>query len=374
MRALTLSLKELSEGDLEAWRDLTGRAAEPNPFFEPPFVMAAARRLPAHDLQLWVIAEGNEWLACLPVSSHSVWHRLPARWSTTWRHAYCYLGTPLVDRDRCGPAVAALVEAIRESGPTRLFAFELLGATGPVSDALAAAVTERRIPTVTYERFERAALFRRAEPTYLDETLRPSRRKELRRLERRLGEELGAEIEVREVADDPRAYEEFLRLEGLGWKGREATALNSNTEHAAFFRELCHSFRQEERLQLLSLGTSEHAVAMQCNLLAGDRVFCFKVAYDEAHARYSPGVQLEVRAIEVFHAWPAVSAMDSCADPDNDLVNRLWPDRLRLTTIVVPAKGLACRVLVLGAKASLAVRRRVRAARPRRRDSAAEGQ
>jgi len=100
---------------------------------------------------------------------------------------------------------------------------------------------------------------------------------------------------------------------------------------------------------------------MQCNLLADDRVFCFKVAYDETHARYSPGVQREVRAIEVFHAWTAVSAMDSCADPDNDLVNRLWPDRLRLTTIVVPAKGLACRVLMHGAKAYLAVRRRVRA-------------
>ena len=34
---------------------------------------------------------------------------------------------------------------------------------------------------------------------------------------------------------------------------------------------------------------------MKCNVLSGDAVFCFKIAHDETFARFSPGVQLELR-------------------------------------------------------------------------------
>ena len=50
-------------------------------------------------------------------------------------------------------------------------------------------------------------------------------------------------------------------------------------------------FRAAGRLQLLALTAGERTAALKCNLLAGDEVFCFKIAYDEAYARFSPGVQ-----------------------------------------------------------------------------------
>lgn len=360
VHAFFLRVDELTNRDLDAWRTLANRAAEPNPFFEPAFVMAAVHHLRADDVSLLVVEKGREWIACLPVESRSLWHRYPARWLTTWLHPYCFLGTPLVDRDRCDEAVEALVNAIHESGRLRLVALELLGSSGPVSNALTRALAEQRKPGFTFESFERAALHRRHEPTYLDQTLRPSRRKELRRLERRLGEQLKGATTVWNATEEPRAIEDFLRLEASGWKGREGTALSSNPEHAAFFREFCSSLQEDGRVQLLVLGTPARAIAMQCNILAGRAVFCFKVAYDERFARYSPGMQLEVHAVDDFHAQSGVSMMDSCADSNNNLVNRLWPDRVSLATVVVPAAGLAPKTLLLGLRAAVAFRRLLR--------------
>ncbi len=36
----------------------------------------------------------------------------------------------------------------------------------------------------------------------------------------------------------------------------------------------------------------------------------------------------------MFHEDRAEQWQDSCADPDNEMINRLWPDRRRLSTTV----------------------------------------
>ncbi|MGI8674569.1 MAG: hypothetical protein ACR2KD_04655 [Thermoleophilaceae bacterium] len=47
MRTRLTTLADLSERDVGAWRDLSARALEPNPFAEPDFVLSAAGRLGA---------------------------------------------------------------------------------------------------------------------------------------------------------------------------------------------------------------------------------------------------------------------------------------------------------------------------------------
>lgn len=352
-------LEDVTEREIGAWEELACLAVEPNPFFEPQFVRAAARWLPSDGVALLVAADDDGWRACLPVARSSRWRRFPGPWLAGWRHPYCFLGTPMVDRERCHQALEALVAAIRKSDQMRLFAFEWMGAGGPVEHTLEKINADQRVSALTYETFVRAALHRRPDGAYLSATLSSSRRKELRRLKRRLGEELQEPIEVRDRADDPRAYEDFLRLEASGWKGARGTALGSSQGHAAFFVELCERFHRDGRLQLLTLGTQGKAVAMQCNLLSGNAVFCFKVAYDEQLGRYSPGVQLEVASVEVFHAQTSASVMDSCAAADNDLINRLWPDRRTLTTIVLPGPGLAGHASRRALGAGAALRRRL---------------
>jgi hypothetical protein len=73
---------------------------------------------------------------------------------------------------------------------------------------------------------------------------------------------------------------------------------------------------------------------MKCNFLAHDGAFAFKIAYDEAYARFSPGTLLELENIREFHRRDELRWMDSCAVSDHFMANRLWLDRRSLATVL----------------------------------------
>jgi CelD/BcsL family acetyltransferase involved in cellulose biosynthesis len=351
-----LSISDLTDGDLRAWKKLATRAVSPNPFAEAEFVLPAARGWDLDDVQLLVVADGDAWLAALPVRSLRSWRGVPGRCLAGWRHSYCFLGTPLVAAERARSALTALIGAGISVGTS--FALDWIDADGPLVDDLSLAVrTSSRI--VTLERFERAALHRRSDRDYLGEAVSPHHRREFKRARRRLEREIGSLV-VRERSGDVTAYHEFLALERSGWKGRAGTAMACNPRHSEFFIAMCEQFAEAGRLQLLSLGSDERVVAMKCNLVAGHITYCFKIAFDEQVAKLSPGIQLELANIERFHESGAAWA-DSCADPDNAMINRLWPDRRRLQSIVVTRRdprGALPSLKWRAAAAALPLRRR----------------
>jgi hypothetical protein len=337
VRTDLIALEDLSAGDLAAWRELALRAIEPNPYVHPDFVLplGLAERRPVALLRARI---GETWTACIPVVRARSWRRVPAPGLVTWRHPNCLLSTPLVAADAPGEALAALVAGAGRQARTAYLALEWTAAEGPVAAALTEGAGRRR-PAVL-ERFERATLDRRPANDYLAGRLSGRRRKDLRRLARRLEAELGGTIEVRDRAGEAAAVEEFLRLEASGWKAEAGTALARRPGEPMFFRAMCRAFAAEGRLQLLSLEVAGRVLAMQCNLIDRDGLFCFKVARDDTHARDGVGVQLEIAAIDVFHERTELAWMDSCAEHDNHLINQLWPDRRALHSIAVPAGPL----------------------------------
>ena len=94
-----LALDELEPRDIEKWRALAAEAAEPNPFFEPEYVLPAAEWIGGRRLALSVVRTAEGWSACLPIHRPRRWHRMPLRGVATWQHRYCFLGTPLVCPD-----------------------------------------------------------------------------------------------------------------------------------------------------------------------------------------------------------------------------------------------------------------------------------
>ena len=316
------AIDSLSPRDVDAWRDLARRSLEPNPFFEPDFALPAARRLGSRGVALLVRRVRGDWLGCLPVQPLG---RAPLRLLASWRHPYCFLGTPLVDANSAEETLLALVGHVGGRGRGTLLALRGAGDDRLLS-SLRAAAGECGLDAVFSSSHERATLERRPAGNYL-EGHRAHHRRELARLRRRLSGELGGELELHDRAGEPQAVERFLSLEASGWKGRKGTALASNPAHADFFREICGELGVQGRLQLLSLEADGRPVAMKCNIGAGDALFCFKIAHDEGLQRFSPGVQLEAENIDVFHAGRRERLMDSCADPDNEMINRLWPDR-----------------------------------------------
>lgn len=337
MKAELVPVGELTCRQLDGWHALAERAIEPNPFFDPDFVLPAVRGLgEAGDVAIAYVRDGDEWLGCLPVRHYRRWHRLPLPCVATWRHSYCLLGTPLLAPGQPGEALAAIVEAMRtDAGSVAFAALEWIPAEGAVGAALAD-LPGRPIP---FEQFSRAALRRRPQCDYLEGQVKGKHRREFRRMARALEEELGGEMTLVDRAGDPAAIEAFLSLEASGWKGREETALTADPGHAAFFTEMSGALASRGAIELLFLEANGEVAAARCSLLAGGMSFCFKVAYDERFSRYSPGRELELRLVERFHEENHLTSMDSCADAGNELYNRIWPDRRELATLAYRSPG-----------------------------------
>ena len=91
---------------------------------------------------------------------------------------------------------------------------------------------------------------------------------------------------------------------------------------------------------MLGLALDGKWIALKCNFLAGAGGFAFKIAYDEKHARSSPGVLLELETLTRLHRRREIEWMDSCAVEGHFMKNRLWTHRREITTRLV-ATGTA---------------------------------
>jgi CelD/BcsL family acetyltransferase involved in cellulose biosynthesis len=349
VRAELIPLSEVSDRLISAWTDLAARAAEPNPFFEPYFVLPAARHLGRPGPNLLIAGEEGRLLACMPVIRGLLLRKVPAPHVASWRHLYAPLGTPLVDPHRAPEALQGVVDILRrEARPHRVVVLEWIGQEGPVAAGLEAAFTARSVSPIVYRTFFRGTLRRPVPGQPPEGEARPSGRghSRLRRLGRAFERELGGPLEIVDRSGQPEAVERFLALEASGWKGRRGTAMARRPGHAEFFREMCAGAATAGRLELLSMEAGGRVLAMKCSLLAGDALFYLKAAYDEAYARFSPGVQLELAAVDRFLAGGPQAWIDSCTNEANQTIQRLFPERRTLGTLIIPPWGSLGRMAV----------------------------
>ncbi len=356
-RSSLLALEDLGAGDISRWRELAAAAAEPNPFFEPEYLLPLASSLGALGaVSLVVVADGQRWVACLPVHRTRGWHRIPLRALVAWRGQGllpALIGTPLIAGEHLDEASCALLDTIVGHPGTAYAILDVLVEGGPVLAAVQRAIAERGLPSREFSRQDRAFLSRRSDEDYMQRALAPKHRRNLRSQSRRLAAELGAELEVLDLAGDPGAVAELIALEGRSRLAERGSVLASDPAQAAFFAEICASFAARGQLQLLALRANGQTVAMKCSLLADPGVFYLKIAYEEDYARFSPGIQLEAAALAAFHRRAASQWIDSCAFPGNETFNRLLPERRRLVTLSVAprtARGLAASGLIAVAR------------------------
>lgn len=345
MHARLLPLRDVDPVVAARWAALAARAVEPNAFFEPSVVLPAAGRLEGGaDVELLLVEDGGELVLALPVHRPGSFRHVPLPSMRTWMHPYCFLGTPLLAPEQPVSAWSAALALVGDRRLAPWLALDSVDTSGPVARALRTAALWRGTTPTAFEPSERAVLRRRSSPDYLVGRVSGTSRKNLRRLRRHLDTEMGGGLHtVDRAAGDDRTFvdavEAFLRLEESGWKGRDGGAFTRRPGHAGFFRDLCRLSRDAGTLQLWSLEAGGVPVAMKCNLVAGTTAFCFKIAYDERRARFSPGLQLELEMVDLFHADERLDVLDSCAVAGNEMANRVLPDRRPLATYLLPVHG-----------------------------------
>jgi CelD/BcsL family acetyltransferase involved in cellulose biosynthesis len=333
------------ETHLRAWEQLVDEALDPNPFYEPHALLSTWRAL-STTLEVVLVWAPNPLpgqpavlTGLFPLERRRRYRGAPIAALTTWRHVYSYAGTPLVRAGRAAETLDALFDWLRGSGAVVLELTDVRG-DGPFRHALVDVLNRRGLHGHTAEIYTRA-MFRRGTDTeaYLVAAMGGKKRKELRRQERRLGEQ-GA-VTFDELAPDANGaaldawIDDYLAIEQRGWKGRGGTALKDEPAGLAAFRAFAHGAHAQGRWMTLALRLDGRAIAMKCNVRCGDGGVAYKIAYDEEFAKFSPGVLLEVENIRRLHET-GIQWMDSGASANHPMINHLWRDKVSIETIVVP--------------------------------------
>ena len=331
---------EAMGGIVSLWEDLAIRS-EPNVFYEPALLIPAMKYLRQPGEEPFVVAifdphSYNRLLGLFPMVRYRAFRRMPFAHFGNWKHKHAFYCAPLVDRGSEGYCVEALFKGLRKKYPgVRTYRFELLDTDSTLYACLR-----------DVARF--SVYFRTGERAMLDTSQARGRslfnskdRSDLRRREKRFGElGLGTVTYHYDEGNDEasRWADEFLALEASGWKGQSGTAMGSSAGERSFFLEATRNLAASGRLRTTSMRLNGQVIAANCDFLAGDTCFGFKSAYDERHGSLSPGKLLHYRHAERLLDDLQVLRHDTCTASDNVMLNRMYPMRRNLATLLLSRK------------------------------------
>ncbi len=331
---------------VSAWQDLADHAMEANVFYEPWLLGPALNNLHrGTPLRLVFVYEAgppessgvSRLCGFFPLEPDLRFRPIAIRAWRLWKHMHCFLCTPLIRPERARETIAALLKWAGGDGGADVLDFSHVSGDGPFHDVLMAHFTQTGTRQYVTNRFVRA-LWKAGEQLddYLQNTLSAGVRKEYRRQRKRL-EELGR-LEFRTLREGTEVddwLEEFLHLEASGWKARDGHALGLSASQRSFVLAAAQPGFARGQVSLQGLFLDGKPVAMLLSFLAGNEGFAFKIAYDESLAKYSPGVQMMLDILVCLHSDSHLAWMDSCAEPDHPMINRLWKDQKVIESVLV---------------------------------------
>lgn len=342
---------EITEPDelarhLQTWEQLVEQAAEPNIFYTPCALLPAVRHLSRGQavrvLLFFRAGEASVLDGLLPLVERPL---LGFASLHGYRHRYCFSAEPLLRRRQEMEVAHSFVAWLHQHRFSRpLLTLRGLDSEGVWFRALRHTLHERGVSYQQAEPVQRALLRIEGGLESFLERIPAKKRKEYQRLRERLAALGGLQIRVLQPgADDLQEWlDAFVALELKGWKGREGTALGSRAECRRFFEETAWGAHQQGQLMMVCMSLDGRPLAMLCDLVSPPGRYAFKTAYDEDYSRYAPGVLLEIEnACLTFQTPHDVEWLDSCAAPDNALLNRLYPHRRSLTDLTLCPLGIA---------------------------------
>lgn len=340
-RPNTVEVVDLLKVPQGPWAELAGRAIEPNGFYHPAWACAVSRHAEgksgARVLLAWDGPARNRLIGLLPVVS--AWHalRLPIPVFVAWQ-AYSPLTTPLLDRDKADEAARGLMVAARHAGAMALLLPQVADA-GPAAGALRRAVASLKAAPYVFDRHQRARLDATQDGDAAIAALGSKKVKELRRQRHRLAD--AGEVRFKIAApgfETGAALAAFLKLEAAGWKGANGTALACQPGDAQFIKTAVTELTTAGAAQVATLSVGATVVAAGVLVRHLRRGYFFKIAYDEALAKTSPGVQLTLDVTRHFCADGAIDDVDSTAVSGHPMIDHIWRGRLSVADLLLPVE------------------------------------
>lgn len=354
MQVVILESVDDLQGHIPCIEDLLAETLEPNVFYEPWMLLPAVRYLDSQDLRfVLVYADSSEasqprtLCGFFPMEREPHYRGLPLTVFRLWKHDYCFLCTPLLRASRAQEALSAFCDwlCMQNAG---ICEFGYISADGPFWGCLERCIAERRWQSFVSGCYQRPILVKPEHPDdYLRSGLFRSNLKSMARRSKHLAEQADVAYASLEAGEEVDAWiQNFLSLEASGWKGREGTAMACHDDHRHFFERITTDAFRRNQLMMTRLLGGGHPIAASCIFRTGRASFGFKVAFDEAFAKFSPGTLLELDNIRRFTAQADIDWVDSCAAPDHPQLSRLWKERRRIATVAFAVENTSARMII----------------------------
>jgi hypothetical protein len=223
--------------------------------------------------------------------------------------------------------------------------FRNLKVEHPVTQALMSAATHQKI----IKTWARAGLsLAGSYDDWLMTNFDQKRRKELKRLRTRLGEQ----GKLDSIALDPKGdiepfLQAFLALEAKSWKGKRGTAVANDTQLKKGLAAGLHAMHKAGRVKFWQINFDGQAIASLFALVDDGEVTLGKIAHDDTFAKSSPGVLIILDATASLMGQPGITLADSNAMPGHPMIDRIWRDRIDCMDVLLAGPSTASPIFQL---------------------------
>jgi hypothetical protein len=314
-----------------------------NAFLSPNFVLPAIRYLENNSkvrfLLIHKVSSKSTILVGLFVYKINKFNRyLPFPHISAFHSRHSFLSGILADKDYAEDVVEIIFVHLKDSSEVNagiLFEEHLL--QGGMADLISKVTHQLGIMWTPCLQWKRGIL----NPNNTDLPISKNLRKNFKRRMQGLKEKGIVEWKYVVGTDiSKKSIDEFIRLEDLGWKGENQSSIRSQQNNNQFFREMIENFIQRENAFFTELCLNGDVISSTTNLISGDSGFAFKIGWDPAYAKWSPGILNEMMLLSCEKKeFRSLKQIDSCAS-SNSYINNIWLENSEVGTGVYLFPGL----------------------------------
>ncbi|MEM6712770.1 MAG: GNAT family N-acetyltransferase [Pseudomonadota bacterium] len=341
--------------------DLAQNALTGNVFFNRPLLEAAFNHLAPPSVALATARNSTGALIAAAPVQRERWGYGPIsafQPLSVWHHPYSMLGMPLIDKDKPLEAACALMDALTAlpSGPPILL-MNRIDANSSFLNVLEEAISATGRTLRVLNRYQRAALDlpETAGLTQRD-LLGSNSMRTIKTSHRKLSEHGTVRYKqaaTRSEIDDQLGM--FFALEASGWKKSAGTALLT-IGHTPFVRDVVLELAEADKARLYSVCLDGKPVASTLAICQTDvckddvgkkpgntRTWMpWKIGVDDTYRAAGPGtLNLAAMTKDLLTETQETGTglyLDSLADSDSVIANRLWRQKKELVDLVIDLK------------------------------------
>lgn len=316
MEALITQLLPRDEIDRvshQEWDELSSKSIFKNPFYARNCLTAAFKSLDSNKtLFLAVSFADNKLVTLFPVEFAR--HKIGFKMINVWSHNHCPLSDPLslnnTDTSR------TIFNLLQQTGAT------CFGAERHSPQSLGELVTQKSLIHQTFR--GQVSQFKAKKEYYA--CLPAKVRSESKRIVRRINQELNLSYKTSKELPEFGWFEAYCQLEHSGWKSGAKGSILSQPNYLQYYNEFIDKALNNNQVEFQGIFHDEKPVALSFRMISENCAFDIKTSYDEAYRRLYPGVVLEILNLIELHQLD-FDFVDSCTQPNNRVINRLWPEQ-----------------------------------------------